>query len=133
MVRRVTLTAKDMDRLRDLLETAKPDSASSSILGDELAEAEIVPAEQIPNDVVTMRSRVRVRDLRSGEELAFSIVYPFEADASQNRISILAPLGAAMIGYHVGDTIEWPVPAGTRLLRIEEILYQPEAEGRFDL
>ncbi|HET9213096.1 MAG TPA: GreA/GreB family elongation factor [Thermoanaerobaculia bacterium] len=60
-------------------------------------------------------------------------VFPHEADYKEGRISILAPLGTALLGFRVGDVVEWRMPAGTRTLRIEELLYQPEAAGDFHL
>jgi regulator of nucleoside diphosphate kinase len=80
-----------------------------------------------------MNSKVRIKDLNHDEELIYTIVYPNEADFSKNLISILAPIGTAIIGYCVGDTIEWDVPEGKIHLYVEEILYQPESSGDFDL
>lgn len=136
MSRQITLTENDLERLTRLLgpdgTRGGLDAASRERLEDEIAQARVVKPEEVPPDVVTIRSRVRARDVRTGAELVFSIVYPREADADQNRISVLAPLGAGLLGYRVGDTIDWPVPAGVRSLRIEEVLYQPEADGQFD-
>ena len=82
---------------------------------------------------MTMNSRVRLKDLNSGDERIYTLVFPTEADVTQNKISILAPVGTAMLGYRVGDKIDWPVPSGMKTFRIEEILYQPEAAGDFHL
>jgi regulator of nucleoside diphosphate kinase len=79
-----------------------------------------------------MRSRVRLKDLVSGETNIYSLVFPKEADFNQGKISVLAPIGTAILGYRKGDTIEWQVPSGLRRLRVDEILYQPEAAGHFD-
>jgi regulator of nucleoside diphosphate kinase len=79
-----------------------------------------------------MNSTVRLRDLDSGEVETYTLVYPNEADAEENRISVLAPIGTAIIGYRVGDVIKWPVPGGFVRLRVEEILYQPERAGAPD-
>lgn len=136
MNRSIILTETDLERLSRLLNANRAGhdlEPSLARLEDELAQAEVVPSTEIPPNVVTMRSRVRARDLRTGEELVFSVVYPGEANLKEHRISVLAPLGAGLLGYRVGDSIEWPVPGGNRLLRIEEILFQPEAEGQFDL
>lgn len=136
MNRSIILTETDLERLSRLLNASRAGKdlePSLARLEDELAQAEVVPSTEIPPDVVTMRSRVRARDLRTSEELVFSVVYPGEANLDEHRISVLAPLGAGLLGYRVGDSIEWPVPGGNRLLRIEEVLFQPEAEGRFDL
>jgi regulator of nucleoside diphosphate kinase len=86
-----------------------------------------------------MNSRVRLRDLDSGDAVVFSLVYPSlpYAAGSDNiaemTVSVLAPIGTAVLGYRVGDTIEWEVPAGVRRLKVEDVLFQPEAAGRFDL
>ena len=64
--------------------------------------------------------------------MIYSLVFPHSANINQNRISILAPIGTALIGYKIGDIIEWKVPGGLRKLKVEEILYQPEASGNFD-
>ena len=76
-----------------------------------------------------MNSVVRLRDLDSGETEEYELVYPADADMAHNRISVLAPIGTAILGYRLGDVIEWPVPAGLRRLRVEEVLYQPERAG----
>lgn len=78
-----------------------------------------------------MNSRLRVRDVDSGRDLTLTIVFPSDADLEQGKISIVAPIGTALLGYRVGDTVEWRVPAGVRRLKIEEILYQPEAAGHY--
>ena len=84
-------------------------------------------------DVVTMNSRVRLQDEASGQTLECNLVFPGEADASANRISIVAPLGTAILGYRVGDTVTWPLPGGDRQYKIVEIAYQPEAAGDYHL
>ena len=137
MERPIYLTESDHLRLARLLDghrsspQSEPDNLSR--LEEELARAEIVAPQDIPADVVTMNSRVRARDLDSGEVLVFSVVYPRDADVGAHRISVLAPIGAGVLGFRAGDTIEWPVPAGIRRLLLEEILYQPEASGDFEL
>ena len=94
-------------------------------LAGELRRAQVVPRSQVPRDVVTMNSTVRVRDLETGDEEAYTLVYPHEADMEANRLSVLAPVGAALLGYRAGDVVEWPVPAGVARFRIEEVLSQP--------
>jgi len=81
---------------------------------------------------VTMNSEVAVRDMDSNEEMTFAVVFPSDADVNRQRISILAPMGTAVLGYRVGDTIEWKVPGRRRRLKIERVLFQPEAAGQFD-
>jgi regulator of nucleoside diphosphate kinase len=72
-----------------------------------------------------------LRDLDTGEQFECTLVYPSDVNTDKNRISVLAPIGTAIIGYRAGDTIEWPIPAGTVRLKVEEVLYQPEWEGDF--
>ncbi|MFB3819624.1 MAG: nucleoside diphosphate kinase regulator [Candidatus Methylomirabilales bacterium] len=93
----------------------------------ELERAHIVPAAEIPADVVTMHSRVQVTDLDGGTTRNLTLVFPAEADAAQGKISVLAPLGTALLGSRAGDTVEWPVPGGRRRFRIEAVLHQPDA------
>lgn len=95
-------------------------------LAAELRRASVVPADEVPPDVVTMNSVVRLHDLDSDEVMEYQLVYPMYADMTLNRISVLAPVGTAILGYRVGDVIEWPVPSGLRRLRVEEVVSQPE-------
>jgi regulator of nucleoside diphosphate kinase len=76
-----------------------------------------------------MNSKIHLRDLDSNEDLMYTLVYPAHANVELGRISVLAPIGTAMIGYRVGDEIQWPVPSGTRHLQVKEVVYQPEASG----
>jgi regulator of nucleoside diphosphate kinase len=131
--RKIHITDYDMRRLRKLLEGAqmwnRKDREYLDHLEEELDQAVIVPAKKVPEDVVTMNSQMRVKDMDSDSEMLIQLVFPSEADYDQGKISILAPIGTALIGYRSGDTVEWKVPAGIRRLRIEEITYQPEAAG----
>jgi regulator of nucleoside diphosphate kinase len=95
--------------------------------GTEVESAEIAP------DVVTMNSTVRVTDLDANTTHLYTIVFPSDADFEKGRISILSPLGTALLGYRAGDVVTWEMPRGTRRLRIEELVYQPEAAGDFHL
>lgn len=103
------------------------------MLEEELDNAHTVQSRMIPDDIVTMRSKVRVTDLQSKETLDLSVVFPSEADSAQGKVSILAPLGTALLGCRAGDTVEWRVPCGWRRLKVERILYQPEAAGDYHL
>lgn len=97
--------------------------------GDDARTRHLLDIPGIPGDVITMNSRVRLLDLHDGSVLEYTLVYPGDADYAAGKISVVAPIGAAMIGYKVGDEIEWEVPAGRRRFRIEAVLYQPEAAG----
>lgn len=102
-------------------------------LAAELDRAVVVESDKIPKDVVTMNSRVCLRDLDNGEDELYQVVYPEDTDIEHNKISVLAPIGTAILGYKVGDVIEWKVPAGLRRLKIKKILYQPEKAGDYHL
>ena len=134
--REIVVTAFDQHRLRNLLEGFRRwhsrDRAHVDHLEAELDRAEVVLPGDVPFDVVTMNSEVAVRDMDSNEEMTFAVVFPSDADISRQRISILAPMGTAVLGYRVGDTIDWKVPGRTRRLKIEHVLFQPEAAGQFD-
>jgi len=99
----------------------------------ELNRAIIVDTDKIPPDIVTMNSKVCLRDADTGKDEIYQLVYPEDADIEQNKISILAPIGTAILGYKVGDIIEWKVPAGLRKLKIKKIVYQPEAAKEYQL
>jgi regulator of nucleoside diphosphate kinase len=135
--RTIYVTEFDLRRLKQLLAQTDvfqhPDKKNFKELEGELARATIVESNAIPPTVVTMNSKLRFKDLESGEETVCSIVFPEEANAGQGKISVVAPIGTALLGYKVGDTVEWTVPAGRRRLKIEEVLYQPEAAGHFHL
>lgn len=131
----IYMTNNDMKRLKALITDAmEKDPATRDNLRqleDELNQAEICEQQDIPKDVITMNSKVHLRDLTSNEDLIYTLVYPAHANLELGRISVLAPVGTAMIGYRVGDVIEWPVPGGVRRLEVKDVLYQPEASGDF--
>src|SRR6476469_2792578 len=93
----------------------------------ELTRAEIVLPGEVPPDVITMNSRAALLDLETAERMEFTLVYPADANIEEGKISVLAPLGAAMIGYRVGDEFRWSVPYGERRLRVTAVRFQPEA------
>jgi len=132
----IVVTEFDENRLRNLLDGAcrwdARDRTHVDHLESELDRAHVVPSADVPPDVVTMNSEVAVRDVDSNEEMTFAVVFPSEANVNRRKISILAPIGTAVLGYRVGDTIEWNVPGRTRRLRIERVLFQPEAARQFD-
>ncbi len=134
--RTIYITELDRKRLVERLLSSESvpeiDQDNLAELEQELLRAEIVPPREIPGDVVTMNSTVRLKDLDTGKEVTYTLVFPADANAAENRISVLAPIGTALIGYRVGNVITWKVPAGRRRLKVEEILYQPEKAGDFD-
>ena len=135
--RKLFITAFDKDRLDDMLAEAREfsghDRKDLDELATELERAKVVKPEKIPANVVTLNSQIVVRDLDKGEEKQYRLVFPDKADISKGLISVLAPVGTAILGYCEGDEVEWQVPAGTRRFRIEKVLYQPEAAGHFHL
>ncbi len=133
----IRITEFDLERLKNLLFDAQSTNYRKSDylerLQTEIDRAEIVSPQDIPNDVVTMNSIVCLEDLDTAEEEVYTLVFPENADLKQGKISVLAPIGTGMLGYEVGDTFEWEVPAGKRKLRVKSILYQPEASGDYHL
>ena len=135
--RSIYITAQDMDRLRELLRTTKDpfgmDRPHLETLRAELDRAKIVSLEALDPDVVTMNSTVSVRDRESGRTTLVTLVFPDRANPENNHISVIAPLGAALLGYRVGDRVSFKVPTGTRACEIVEVVYQPEAAGDMHL
>ncbi len=133
----IHITEFDFERLKELLQDLQATDYRKSDYVErlqlEIDRAEIVQPEDIPSDVVTMNSTVCIEDIDTEEEEIYTLVFPEDADLSQGKISILAPIGTAMLGYEVGDSFEWEVPGGIRKLRVKRILYQPEASGDFHL
>lgn len=131
--RDIYVTDQDAGQLKNLLETARRfnyyDRADLTELEAELARARIIASNEVPPDVITMNSQVCLVDLESGEEMIYTLTFPNDADIEQGKISILAPIGTAMLGYRVNDIVEWPVPGGVSRLKVKEVLYQPEANG----
>ena len=134
----IFITKTDRERLGNLIELVRNQNDRAHFayvdrLEEELEDAEIVASDNIPSDVVTMRSKVKLKDLDNGEESVYSIVFPNETNYDEGKISILAPLATALLGYRRGDTVEFEAPARLRRLKIEEILYQPESAGDLNL
>ena len=130
---KIVITEDDYRRLEWLIELARRtyrrDADRLDGLEQELERAIIVKSDEVPPDVVTMHSWVRVKDLESGREAAYRIVFPSEANVAENRISVLAPMGTALLGLRSGATVEWSAPAGMRRFRVLDVEYQPEAVG----
>ncbi len=126
----------DYARIRKCLSDARQFKSISNTEAEkllaELDSAKIVEPQAVPSDVVTMNSIVKLSFLNSNKQVQFRIVYPDKADIRENRISIFSPIATALIGYKVKDEIEWIVPAGLTKIRIDEIIYQPEASGDFN-
>lgn len=129
--RAIIITAEDHEELSHAIVAAgrlsERGTAEMRGLEAELARAKIVRADEIPADVITMNSRAELLDLDTGERMEFALVFPSEAKIEESRISVLAPLGTAMLGYRVGDEFEWTVPYGLRRLKVIAVHFQPEA------
>jgi regulator of nucleoside diphosphate kinase len=134
---RIILNKNDYSRIQQCIDIAKREKTiganEAQNLLNELHSALIVHPPEIPEDVVTMNSIVRIRFLNSDKSIQFRIVYPDQSNIKENKISIFSPVATALIGYRVSDEIEWIVPSGLTRIRIDEIVYQPEAAGNFDL
>jgi regulator of nucleoside diphosphate kinase len=125
--RDIYVTEEDRARLLEMLRRDPPASEGLRTLAAELDRARVVTAAEVPPDVITMDSQVQLEDLDTGQEMVCTLVFPEDADASQGKISVLAPIGMAMLGYRVGDVFEWQVPSRKRRLLVKAVLYQPEA------
>lgn len=135
MNKNIFITDFDMKRFSWLISNSyrfsNPDKEYLQELQNELLKAVVVQPQEIPSDVVTMSSSVRIRYLDTNEEKTFTLVFPFDADLSHDKMSVLAPLGLAVIGSRIGDEVEWDNAGEKRKIRIEEIIYQPEAAGYY--
>lgn len=134
---KLIVTRLDYARIKKSINDAKQLNTINKVeaekLLNELSSAEIVEPDAIPADVVTMNSIVKLNFLNTNKVVQFQIVYPDKANIKENKISIFSPIATALIGYKVQDEIEWVVPAGLTKIKIEEIVYQPEAAGDYDL
>lgn len=134
--RQITITEADFDRLRTLVESPHyraTHSSSVTTLSEELEQRKLVDSRKIPKGIVTMHSKVRVRDRDEDETEEYTLVYPEQADINEGKLSVLAPLGMALLGAKVGQVVRFEAPAGLRRLKVEKILYQPEAAGDMHL
>ena len=127
----ITVSSLDLARLEAMLESpALRQLPAAHALGEELARAHVVAPADMPADVVSMDSVVACLDENSGESHLLTLVYPQDADADQGKVSVLAPVGSALLGLSVGQHIDWPMPGGRILrLKVTGIRYQPEAAG----
>ena len=129
---RIFITETDYEKLRGLIAGRRASGADAEHLNEleqELERAEVLDdSKMIPPDVVTMNSEVRLMDLDTGDTKVYKLVFPSQA-GTENALSVLAPIGTAILGYRVGSVIEWRVPRGVRRLKILEVLFQPEAAG----
>ncbi len=133
----IYITKFDLERLEDLLAAAGEfsyrDRGDLEELEAELQEGKLVDCKNVPPTVVTMNSRVELIDVDGNKPMIFTLTFPGDADIEAGKLSVLPPVGTAILGHPEGDVIEWRVPAGLRRFRIEKVLYQPEAAGDYHL
>lgn len=134
----IYVTETDLERLGNLIELVRNQNERAhfpyiNTLEEKLEFAETAFSEDIPSNVVTMRSRVRLSDLETGQDNTYTLVFPNEADVDKGKISILAPLATAILGRKLGEVVEFQTPSGLRRLSVDEIIYQPESAGDYDL
>lgn len=125
----IVLSSQDLERLERLLETVSPEHAPGlDALRRELDRAEVVEPGELPSDVITMNSTARFLEEASGREFELTLVYPDDRHITHGTVSVLAPVGSALLGLSVGQSIEWPLLGGRKItLRILAVVYQPEA------
>lgn len=131
----IYITSKDKEKLWEVIQTAKHTNYRGSpylkMLTDEIAKAQVVDPQEVPPNVITLNSMVKLIDKETNDEMIYTLVFPEEANVSEGKISVLAPIGTAMLGYKEGDTFEWDTPGGKRSIYVKKILFQPEASGDY--
>jgi len=131
----IKITELDYVRLCNLINSAKDKKSMElkniEVLGNEIKRAKKVDSKKIAPEFVTMNSMIEVTDMDTNKLMILKLVYPGDADFKKGYISILSPLGSALLGYKAGDTISFEVPKGVKSIRINKILYQPEANGEY--
>lgn len=120
------LSEIDFKKISALLVLNKSDIFD--LLEEELHRAEIVPLEKLPTDVVCMNSQVTFLDLASNKQSVVELVYPHQVDIEKNKISVLSPVGAALIGLRTEQSIHWPMPNGKqKILKVIAVQKTGEA------
>ncbi|HEX2936511.1 MAG TPA: nucleoside diphosphate kinase regulator [Bacteroidales bacterium] len=132
-MKQIIITSVDSQRLQSRIKESQTRSESILKLNEEIERAKIVEPKKVPKDVITMHSRVKIHNMDINKSMEVQLVYPEEADMKQQKVSVFAPIGTALLGFRKGDVIEWEVPKGKTMIKIEDIVYQPEAEGDFNL
>lgn len=134
---KIIISALDYERIKQQIKSAQQINSinkqeAENLMG-ELENATIVKPKKIPKDVITMNSVVKITFVKTGIQIELKIVYPDQANMNKYHISIFSPIATALLGYKVGDVIDWIVPSGPTSIKIDEISYQPEAAGHFEL
>ena len=131
----ISISSLDLERLERLLDSPAASTTERTQLDRllrELERAEVLEPQQVPATLVTMNSTVRCREQASGREYQLTLVYPHDLDGHSDKVSVLAPLGSALLGLSVGQAIDWPAPGGQQLrIEVLELLFQPEAAGHY--
>ena len=130
MNEKIILTESDYERL---IELAGFTTAEADILRQNLSVARKIPKDKIGNAYVTMNSRVLLKELKSGRNMEISLTYPRDAQPSQRKVSVLSPIGLALLGRKERDVVSWRIPTGVGKFEIVKVTYQPEAAGDFAL
>ncbi len=135
-MRRRLITDTDYHRLNTLIQTAPLELKKSDILKElsiEFLSADVQPQREISSRVITMNTRVRLKEINNQREIEVTITYPKDANANERKISVFSQVGLALLGRVLGDKISWPIPGGIGQFEIIEVTYQPEAVGAYDL
>ena len=129
----IIINRLDAERLQRLIDHAsEKDQVVAELQEEELSRGEVLDPQDIPDNVVSMNSQIRFTDLTRGCQMVRTLVYPHALASVADGISVMAPIGAALIGLKVGDEIEWPLPNNANVrLRIDAIFWQPEREKQF--
>lgn len=128
----IIISQQDLQRLETMLEHQSKLTPTMQHLEDELARADVVAPQEIPENVVTMNARVKITIAPANEPTEIILVYPHDFRGDKEQVNVLAPVGAAILGLSEGQEIEWPQPDGHLMkVKIEKVLYQPEREGDY--
>jgi regulator of nucleoside diphosphate kinase len=136
MENRMSITINDYQRLTGLIEFASLKIKMPQIvnrLRNEFSGAKMLSQERISNSVITMNSRVLLREMSNGREAEVTITYPQDEDSKERKFSVFTPIGIALLGRQVGDIVSWKVPNGIGQFKILKMIYQPEAVGHYHL
>ncbi len=135
-MRRRLITDTDYERLDSILINPPMELRKSDILKEfsvEFLSADIRSQKEISSRVITMNTRVLLKEINSQKEVEVTITYPKDANSHERKISVFSKVGLALLGRKLGDTITWPIPGGVGQFEIIEVTYQPEAVGDYDL
>lgn len=136
MRRHITVTINDYNRLMGLMEFASLRAQMPAIanqLYDSLLQAKTLSQDTIDERIITMNSRVRLKDLNNQRETEITLTYPQDAQPRERKVSVFSEIGVALFGRQEKEVVSWKVPTGTGLFEIAKVTYQPEAAGDYYL